>query len=239
MKRTVASLVLTIALAPAFAGTVEDGMAFEKAGQFDQAAKAYESAARQGEPRGQFLLARLYETGQGLPQNNKQAVFWYTKAAEQGNAAVQNMLGQIYLEGTITPQDYKQAMYWLTQAAGKGNPEAQGALGEMYQAGKGVPKDLKQAYSWNSKAAEQGVPRAQLRVAMANLMGDGVAQNKIEAYKWLTLMSLAEANNDAESAILRQVQGIMKKMETDRDMPPANIAKARNLAAEWLKTHAN
>ena len=34
----------------------------------------------------QYNLSGMYENGEGVPQDYKQAVHWYTKSAEQGDA---------------------------------------------------------------------------------------------------------------------------------------------------------
>ena len=47
--------------------------------------KWYRRAAAQGEVWSHRYLGRLYETGEGVPQDDRQAVHWYRLAAEQGN----------------------------------------------------------------------------------------------------------------------------------------------------------
>jgi len=37
-----------------------------------------------GEADAQFLLGLMYDNGEGVPQDYKQAIKWYTKVAEQG-----------------------------------------------------------------------------------------------------------------------------------------------------------
>lgn len=41
----------------------------------------------------QFERGRAYEKGQGVPQDDAQALAWYRKAAEQGHAKAQYNLG--------------------------------------------------------------------------------------------------------------------------------------------------
>ena len=54
----------------------------------------------------------MYQNGQGVPQDYKEAVKWYLKAAEQGNAIAQNHLGVMYDQGKGVTQDYKEAAKW-------------------------------------------------------------------------------------------------------------------------------
>ena len=53
--------------------------------------------AELGSPIAQLKLARAYEHGDGVPQDDQIAAEWYRKAAEQGNAEAQNSLAEMYL----------------------------------------------------------------------------------------------------------------------------------------------
>ena len=55
--------------------------------------------AEQGNAVAQFNLGVMYEKGEGVPKDYKQAAYWYSKAAEQGNAEAQTILGIMYGEG--------------------------------------------------------------------------------------------------------------------------------------------
>lgn len=74
-------------------------------------------AAQEGNANAQYDLGFVYDKGQGVPQDDAQAVFWYRKAAEQGDAFAQNNLASLYEQGRGVPQDYAQAYFWLALAA--------------------------------------------------------------------------------------------------------------------------
>lgn len=59
--------------------------------------------AEAGEAKAQFSLALLYDKGEGVLQDFRQAVVWYTKAAEQDNEAAQFFLGEKYFMGEGIP----------------------------------------------------------------------------------------------------------------------------------------
>ena len=44
-------------------------------------------------PTAQFTLGEFYTAGQGVPQDDAEAVAWYRRAAEQGDADAQFQLG--------------------------------------------------------------------------------------------------------------------------------------------------
>ena len=82
----------------------------------------YRRAAEQGVADAQYNLGFMYRNGQGVPQDDKQAVDWYRKAAEQGDTVAQLNLGLMYYYGKGVPQDYKEAYAWACVATEKKDP---------------------------------------------------------------------------------------------------------------------
>ncbi|WP_244060850.1 tetratricopeptide repeat protein, partial [Aeromonas caviae] len=70
-------------------------------------------AAEKGDIDSQATLGAMYWLGEGVPQDDKQAVAWFRKAAEQGNAEAQFNLGVMYSTGQGVPQDIQQVVTWL------------------------------------------------------------------------------------------------------------------------------
>lgn len=82
-------------------------------------------AAKQGDAAAQYLLGKMYNDGEGVTKDYKQALNWFTKSAKQGNAEAQYWLGLMYAGGTGVPQDYREAVEWYTKAAEQGYAWAQ------------------------------------------------------------------------------------------------------------------
>lgn len=110
-------------------------------------------AAQRGDASAQVRLGSLYEFGNGVPQDDAQAVVWYRKAAEQGNVNGQWALGCQYENGHGVPLDYAEAALWYRKAAEQGDAGAQQGLGGLYEFGHGVQQDYVEAYFWYSLAA--------------------------------------------------------------------------------------
>ena len=108
--------------------------------------------AEGGDAEAQNNLGAMYATGEGVPQDNKEAVKWFRMSAEQGKAKGQSNLGVMYMNGTGVPQDYKEAVKWYRISADQGDAMGQSNLGLMYANGTGVRQDDKQAYAWWSVA---------------------------------------------------------------------------------------
>jgi TPR repeat protein len=66
----------------------------------------------------------MYATGEGVPQDDAEAVKWYRLAAEQGDALAQSNLGVMYEFGQSVPQDIVQAHMWFDLAAEHGGEKA-------------------------------------------------------------------------------------------------------------------
>jgi uncharacterized protein len=197
-KLLLAVLLTTLFTASAHAG-FDEGMAAYQKNNFSLALKEFTPLAEQGLAEAQFSLGVMYREGQGVPQNNAQAVGWYQKAAERGYAKAQISLALMYSRGQGVPKDESIAADWLRKAAEQGDATAQFLLGIKYTTGNGVMRDAAQGAKWYLKAAEQGVVNAQLQ--LANFYFDlDTLQDDIQAAKWFH--KAAENNNPMAQAML-------------------------------------
>jgi TPR repeat protein len=142
--------------------------------------------------------------------------------AEQGDARAQYNLGVLYRKGRGVPQDDVQARRWYEKAAAQGQAKAQYNLGTLYLNGGGVPKDYQQALRWFRMAADQGEALAQTKIGIMYDEGQGVPHDFVQAHKWY---NLAATNGDKPAAELRDALA--------KQMTPAQIAEAQQLAREW------
>ncbi len=90
-------------------------------GDYATALKEWRPLAEQGEARAQTNLGVMYRLGEGVPQDDTEAVRWYRRAAEQGHTKAQFKLGAMYFMGRGVPQDDVQAHMWLNLSAAPGN----------------------------------------------------------------------------------------------------------------------
>jgi TPR repeat protein len=144
------------------------------------------------------------------------------KSAEEGDASAQFRLGQLYDEGTGVPRDYGQAKVWFEKAAKQGHVGAQINLGTLYLQGEGTPQSDQMALFWLSPAAEQGHALAFAKLGWMYAQGRGVLQDFVQAHKWY---NLAAANGHGKAAEYRDALA--------KQMTPAQIAEAQQLAREW------
>ncbi|HHF3787758.1 TPA: tetratricopeptide repeat protein, partial [Haemophilus influenzae] len=116
--------------------------------QFQQGSTAYEQSdyqtafklwlpmAEQGDANVQFNLGVMYAKGQGVKQDDFEAVKWFRKAAEQGHAKAQAILGFSYLLGERGVQVNKSlAKEWFGKACDNGNQDGCEYYGKLNRGG--------------------------------------------------------------------------------------------------------
>jgi len=92
----------------------------------DSAAKIQRltASAEKGDRFDQFSLGLRYGIGNGVAEDDVEAVKWFRKSAEQNFSAAQSALGACYKNGFGVTKDYVEACKWLNLAAAQGNETA-------------------------------------------------------------------------------------------------------------------
>ena len=113
IKQSIVIITATLMLfvGVAYGGDLEDGMEAYENGDYGTASTYFRKAAEQGDADAQYFLGWMYDNGEGVTQNDKEAVKWYLKAAEQGDAKAQNSLGMMYRNGTGVTQFWRVYYY--------------------------------------------------------------------------------------------------------------------------------
>ena len=182
--RGIAAALLVLAATPAVAADFDAGVEAYDRGDYASALREFRPLALQGIAVAQNNLGFMYDHGQGVPEDNRQAVYWYRQAAEQGHANAQYNLGIMYDHGQGVPEDDRQVVYWYRQAAEQGHADAQYNLGFMYDTGEGVPEDDRQAVYWYRQAAEQGHASAQNNLGFMYDTREGILEDDRQAVYW-------------------------------------------------------
>jgi len=175
MLRNFLLIVLALLAPPALAASdpLADAVQAIESGRHSQAVKLLTPLANAGNALAQYRLGSLYYQGRGVPEDEKQAIFWWKKAAAQGYTEAMFQLGSAFLFGSqaakFVPDPDREAAMWYFQAASAGHAEAQYHLGLLFLAGKGVIDSRTEAARWLQKAAAQGHPEA--RKALQSIAG--------------------------------------------------------------------
>lgn len=92
----------------------------------DAAVSFLQRASQAGSPEAQFELAKLYERGTGVPQDERRALALYRQAAEAEYADAINDLGFMHYQGGLgLPADPQRALTFFERAADLRHPQAQ------------------------------------------------------------------------------------------------------------------
>jgi TPR repeat protein len=95
----------------------------------------------------------MYDNGQGVTQDFKEAVKWFGLAAADGVAIAQFDLGLMYAIGEGVTQDYASAHMWFDLASSAGN--ANGAKTRDEIAKKMTPLQIEKAQEMARKCQER------------------------------------------------------------------------------------
>jgi TPR repeat protein len=87
-------------------------LAYATSDNFDQLIEK----ANAGDVTAQYRLGEMYNKGEGVPQDYKEALKWYRMAAEQGDTEAQYNLGVMYYDGKGVIVDYVEAYKWILLA---------------------------------------------------------------------------------------------------------------------------
>ena len=140
--------------------------AFERAGQYRQAAEIYQRLIEGGEASAYKPLFQLYMGGRvGGAERCQKAFGLLRAAADADDYLACNLLGYVYEYGEYINQGTGQvlcqyvpnaalAFQYVQKAALGGNRDAMQQLALYYQRGFGTSIDQKQANSWRQKARE-------------------------------------------------------------------------------------
>ncbi len=153
------------------ASTPDDAVVAYNRKDYATVFKIFTDMANQGDAFAQTFIGWMYDNGEGVPENDAEAVKWFRKAADQGHVRAQVFLATRYASGNGVQKDLVESAKWFTRAAELGDVNAQVSLAAMYDKGEGLTADLVQAYKWVSIAANRGAGKAKtLRDALVKKM---------------------------------------------------------------------
>ena len=140
-----------------------------KSGDHQAALGLWMPLAETGNPSAQVFMGLMYDQGNVVERDRKEAAKWYALASDQNHAPAKWRLAILYYHGSGLRQDYQKAANLYHSAAKQGDVYSQKALGVMYAEGLGVPQDNIIAYSWLHTASSNGF---ELALKFQNKIGE-------------------------------------------------------------------
>jgi TPR repeat protein len=123
LQTTLILLVLITSAATCRLAMADLNSAFAAVGRGDYktAFVEFKPLADQGNARAQTYLGFMYGTGEGVPEDDAQAVKWFRLAADQGVAEAQYNLGLMYFKSKGVLEDFVHAYAWWNIAVTQGH----------------------------------------------------------------------------------------------------------------------
>ena len=109
--------ILTFFAAPVSADDLNDGFVKLSEDKPEEAIKLWAPLAESGDKVAQASLGLLYQTGQGVPQDQLRAVQLFKRSARQGYPFAFTALANSYYEGLGVQKSSKKALYWFLLSA--------------------------------------------------------------------------------------------------------------------------
>ena len=175
-------------------------LAHRAAGRGVEQIELLRKGAEAGDPQAQMTLCKVYEKGDYVRRDLKQAERWGLLAVRVGDPEYQRALGEFYMN-MRTPAAYGEAAKWLKLANEGGDMRARFLLSIAYANGVSADDgDRDTALKLLREAAEAGVPDAEEMLADHYLYGLLVERNLKEARRWYE-KAKAHGVGDAEKML--------------------------------------
>ena len=135
---------------------------------------------------GCYHLAKLYQSGKGVPANAARAGELFDQACNTGHGKSCSILARQYMTGEGVSKDDKKAAGLYEKGCGGGDADACAKAGGMYESGKGVDKDGGRAVGLYQAACGMESGMGCFALAVAYEHGRGTDTNMkaaVKAYK--------------------------------------------------------
>jgi localization factor PodJL len=180
------------------------------------------TAAAEGDPRAQFVVATRYMNGEKVERDFSHAAYWYGKAAASGLAPAQYRVATLYERGKGVGKDMKAALGWYERAASLGNVRSMHNAAVIASGKEAGAPDYARSFKWFSLASAYGLKDSQFNLAVLLERGLGTKAKPEEALFWYYV---AARQNDEDAAT--RAANLSKKV------PPELAARAKAKADMW------
>jgi len=166
----------------AFSNELNDAESAYATGEFAKAATLLRPLVEAENSDALYLMARMYERGDGVKKDFNEAKHLFQLAADQGHQKSGQRLEQ--LTDSKNGND-SVVLEWYLPMAKEGDPEAQYHIGFMYETGWGVVFDEEKSVKWYKEAASFQHDMAQLRLGMMILVGAGGDESEEQGIQYI------------------------------------------------------
>lgn len=174
----------------------------------------------------QYLLARAYQNGWGVPVDDPAAYRHMKIAADSGDPRAQWNVGMMLLNGDGVTANPALAHAYVRVSAENEEVSGMVSLAVMLALGQGTEVDPAEARQWYRRAAETGSAHALRGLGGMLLTGEG---GRVDAVTGAAYLDLAAKAGDAPA---RQMQQVFAGLIAAQDQGAVEAAKTA-----WLRAH--
>jgi len=154
--------------------------------------------ARDGHPRAQGKLARMYGNGWGTKKDEKEAYYWASRGITNNDPTSLYVIGFIHWRGLAGfNKNRTEAIRWLEKAANADYERAICDLIDIYESTEASVSGEKKLYEWYERGVSLAIPCAMHSLGSALMFGSyGKPRDHPEAAKWLEKSAAAGVGKD-------------------------------------------
>ena len=177
--------------------------------------------AKNGNPLAQFKLGTMYETGQGVGQDEKQAIEWYQKSAAKGHQPAKDRLTFMEIKKSGYKADsHKQWLNGVKREADSLDASSMILLADMHILGTGVEKNPKKALSLLKRTSAMGHSEVDGKIeALERELNKSSIQNAARAEEEKRKQAAAKKRADEEK----------RRKAADKSRQDRQLAERRRL----------
>ena len=180
-------VLVAITLSPVRADEADRAFRLFDSANYDEAFPLLLELAKDGNPRAQGALSRMYINGWGISKSDREAYYWASRGIEKNDPASQHILGYINWLGLAGfNKDVDEAIRWFQRSAGTGYEDSFGYLALVYEEASHLADHEQKAFDWHMKSALSG--NAAAMTELGKILAFGLLnqeENEQKALAWL------------------------------------------------------
>jgi TPR repeat protein len=180
-------VLVAVTLSPVRADEADRAFRLFNSENYDEAFPLLLELAKDGNPRAQGTLSRMYINGWGISESDREAYYWASRGIEKDDPASQHVMGYINWLGLAGfKRDVDEAIRWFQRSAGTGYEDSFRYLALAYEEASHLAGHEQKAFDWHMKSALSGNAAAMTALGEIYAFGLlGQEEDEQNALAWL------------------------------------------------------
>jgi len=194
-------VLVAVTLSPVRADEADRAFRLFNSENYDEAFPLLLELAKDGNPRAQGTLSRMYINGWGTSKSDREAYYWASRGIEKDDPASQHIMGYINWLGLAGfKKDVDEAIRWFQRSAGTGYEDSFGYLASVYEEASHLADHEQKAFDWHMKSALSG--NAAAMTALGKIYAFGLLSQEEDEQKALAWLEKGAALGSVDAHYL-------------------------------------